>query len=107
MAMISYAQNAEDVLLQRVFADKSDGFYIDVGANEPVFNSVTKHFALRGWRGVNVEPIPAVYERLCADRQHDINLNVVLSDRPGELTFYEVPRVDSWSANPDLLVNYF
>ena len=32
MTMISYAQNAEDVLLGRVFADRSAGFFVDVGA---------------------------------------------------------------------------
>jgi FkbM family methyltransferase len=107
MPMISYAQNAEDVLLERVFAGQADGFYIDVGANDPVRDSVTKHFSLRGWRGVNVEPIPFLCARLRADRPRDVNLNVGLSDREGELTLYEDPRVESWTANPELLVNYF
>ena len=56
MTMISYAQNAEDVLLNRAFAGRGDGFWIDVGASDPVVNSVTKHFSDHGWRGINVEP---------------------------------------------------
>ena len=42
--LVSYAQNGEDVRLWRVFAALSRGFYVDVGAGEPVTNSVTKLF---------------------------------------------------------------
>jgi hypothetical protein len=44
MRMISYAQNGEDVLLDRAFPRGVPGTYIDVGAFDPVVNSVTKHF---------------------------------------------------------------
>ena len=40
--MISYAQNFEDVVLNRVFHDVKDGRYIDVGAYDPVIDSVTR-----------------------------------------------------------------
>ena len=33
--MISYAQNAEDVVLMRAFSDVREGFYIDVSASTP------------------------------------------------------------------------
>ncbi len=62
--MISYAQNQEDVLLNRVFQGLSDGFYIDVGANDPVVDSVTKLFYDRGWTGINVEPDENCWRRL-------------------------------------------
>jgi hypothetical protein len=35
MTMLSYAQNAEDVLLRRALGDRPTGCYIDVGANDP------------------------------------------------------------------------
>ncbi|MFN9402212.1 MAG: FkbM family methyltransferase, partial [Dolichospermum sp.] len=35
---ISYAQNFEDVLLNRLFKNKTRGFYIDVGALHPTFD---------------------------------------------------------------------
>jgi FkbM family methyltransferase len=89
--MISYAQNHEDVLLARAFPDGTDGFYIDVGANDPVADSVTKHFYDRGWRGINVEPVRALYECLCSNRENDINLNVGLSNRETTLVLNELP----------------
>lgn len=91
MTMVSYAQNHEDVLLDRLFPRGIAGFYIDVGAHDPVTDSVTKHFYDLGWRGVNVEPAKEPYGRLDAGRTRDVNLNCGISDREGETTFYEAP----------------
>ena len=95
--MVSYAQDGEDVLLRRVFPADRSGFYVDVGANDPIQDSVTKHFSDRGWRGVNVEPIASLCDRLRDARPHDINLNVGLADREGFLTFHESPELPGWS----------
>lgn len=92
MPMISYAQNAEDVLLRRIFGEQSAGLYVDVGAYDPVSCSITKHFYDRGWRGVNVEPAPTSYARIAEARPRDTNVNVGISNRSGELRFFEFPR---------------
>ena len=86
----SYAQNFEDVILARVFPGET-GFYIDAGANDPVFHSVTKHFYDKGWSGVNIEPHRRFYRRLREERPRDINVNAGLSDREAVATFHEEP----------------
>jgi FkbM family methyltransferase len=86
--MISYAQNGEDVVLDRVFAGVENGFYIDVGACNPVEDSVTYHFYERGWRGVNVEPDPSEFERLAAARDRDVNLETAVGPGAEMVTFY-------------------
>jgi FkbM family methyltransferase len=91
MTIRSYAQNQEDVLLSRVFAPGLTGFYIDVGANDPVRHSITKHFYDLGWHGINVEPALEPFERLASARPRDVNLNVGVSDEPGKLSFFELP----------------
>ena len=91
MKIISYAQNYEDVLLNRLFPDRPGGFYIDVGACHPVFHSVTKLFYERGWQGINIEPVPRMFELLADARPRDVNLHMGLSNLEGNLTFYEVP----------------
>ena len=73
---ISYAQNMEDVLLWRCFKDLENGTYIDVGANDPSEDSVTKAFYDRGWSGINIEPIQRHHDDLTAQRPRDINLRV-------------------------------
>ena len=89
--MLSYAQNREDVLLNRLFPAGYVGFYIDVGANHPVNGSVTAHFYhARGWRGINVEP-SGVFTSLERDRPRDVNLNLAVSCERGEATFHEFP----------------
>ncbi|MBA3885640.1 MAG: hypothetical protein H0X67_07895 [Acidobacteria bacterium] len=42
--MYTYAQNFEDVMLNRLFHEQATGFYVDVGAWDPNVHSVTKHF---------------------------------------------------------------
>jgi FkbM family methyltransferase len=95
MTIVSYAQNGEDVLLDRVFPRGKPGFYIDVGASDPQVASVTKHFYDLGWRGINIEPTTGSFERLVAERSRDVNLNVALSDRTGEMAFHEFAAGDS------------
>ena len=46
--ILSYAQNAEDVVLSRAFSDQEFGFYVDIGACHPVEDSVTLHIYERG-----------------------------------------------------------
>ena len=49
---VSYAQNQEDVVLARALRpDDRGGFWVDVGAGDPVWDSVTAALAERGWRG--------------------------------------------------------
>ena len=46
---VSYAQNHEDVVLARALhPDDRTGFWVDVGAGDPVVDSVTAAFAERG-----------------------------------------------------------
>jgi FkbM family methyltransferase len=88
MSIISYAQNYEDVLLNRVFGGQQIGFYVDVGAYHPVVGSVTKLFYDRGWSGINVEP-GSVFELLSEQRPRDVNLRMAVLDYAGETSFLE------------------
>lgn len=87
---ISYAQNFEDVLLNRIFKDQKRGFYIDIGAHHPIYDSVTKAFYEKGWTGINIEPVSKFFHLLENDRPNDINLNIAISDQKGELNFHEL-----------------
>jgi len=90
MSFISYAQNYEDVMLHRALKDVGQGFYIDVGAYDPIIDSVTKAFYDAGWRGINIEPVSEWHEKLQQDRPEDINLQLAVGERKGDINFYEV-----------------
>ncbi len=90
MTFVSYAQNYEDVALYRALKHISHGFYVDVGAEDPEVDSVTKAFYERGWRGINIEPAENGFRKLCADRPEDVNLNVAAGADSGSLMFFEI-----------------
>jgi FkbM family methyltransferase len=106
MTFISYSQNQEDVILWRALKHITKGFYIDVGANDPVEDSVTMAFYERKWNGINIEPLKDSYERLCAERLRDVNLQLALSDRVGEQLIYDA-KVRGWATcNESVAANY-
>jgi FkbM family methyltransferase len=90
VTFVSYAQNFEDVLLWRALGRVEHGFYIDVGAAHPDIDSVTRAFYDRGWSGINVEPTAEFSLRLAAARPRDINLQIVLGERPGRAELFAV-----------------
>lgn len=99
---VSYAQNREDVVLARALRpDDRTGFWVDVGAGDPVLDSVTAAFAQRGWRGVNVEPLPLEHERLCAARPIDTNLRIALGATAGLGTLFVEPAETGERPGPD------
>ena len=68
---ISHAQNFEDVLLWRALKHLQPGWYVDIGAQDPVVDSVSLAFYERGWRGVHVEPVPDYAKALREQREGD------------------------------------
>lgn len=90
VGIATYAQNFEDVMLWRALGRIESGFYIDVGAHDPEFDSVSKSFYERGWRGVHVEPIPEYANRLRSARPDERVVEAALGATPGAQTIYQV-----------------
>ncbi|MCL4526987.1 MAG: FkbM family methyltransferase [Gammaproteobacteria bacterium] len=91
MTWISYAQNFEDVMLRRALQHVDRGFYIDVGAQHPRIDSVSRTFYEMGWRGVHVEPVANYAKLLREDRPDETVIQVALGESKGEVSFYEIP----------------
>jgi FkbM family methyltransferase len=106
MAITSYAQNFEDVMLARCFPGPR-GFYVDVGANDPDIDSVTRVFYERGWSGINIEPLASNFARLQKRRPRDLNLHLAAGDSDGTITFYEVGDWHGYSTtDPDIAAQH-
>ena len=54
----------ESELVWQFFGGRQDGFFLDVGANEPQKGSQTWLLEVRGWRGILIEPQARLCERL-------------------------------------------
>lgn len=72
-------------MLWRALGHIKNGFYIDIGAQHPVIDSVSKAFYEHGWRGIHVEPVPEFADLLRKDRPDEIVLQVALGDNEGIL----------------------
>jgi FkbM family methyltransferase len=55
---------AESDVVGLFFKDQEAGYFVEVGANDPVRSSQTWHLEQRGWSGVLIEPIPELCEKL-------------------------------------------
>jgi FkbM family methyltransferase len=103
--MISFSQTGEDILIERVFSG-STGFYIDVGAGDPVVDSVTKYFYLQGWRGINVEPNNSLFPEIQRDRPQDINLECAVGGSRGRVAFHQLPNSGLSTISPAFLAEF-
>ena len=77
---ISYAQEGEDLFLERIFDNQKNGFYVDIGAHHPIRFSTTFLFYKKGWRGINIEPFPNSKKMFDIFRPRDINLEIGISN---------------------------
>lgn len=91
MSFVSYAQNFEDVMLWRALGHVDQGCYIDIGAQDPVADSVSLAFYEHGWRGIHVEATAHYARLLEAARPDELVIQAAASVKAGLLTFYEFP----------------
>ena len=106
MTFVSYAQNFEDVMLWRAFKSVPEGNYIDVGAQDPLSDSVSKAFHDAGWRGIHVEPSTHYVELLRAARPGDIVIQAAVSDVAGVLPFFEIAGTGISTIDPDIAASH-
>jgi len=89
MSLTSYAQNFEDVILWRALKHVGRGFYIDVGAQDPIVDSVSLAFYENGWRGAHVEPAGSYAEKLRSARPDEDVIQSAIGSSPRPITFWE------------------
>ena len=71
---IVFGQEGEDILLTRVFGNKTNGFFIDVGAHHPTRFSNTYMLSLNGWSGINIDANQHSINQFELTRSRDINI---------------------------------
>lgn len=88
----SYSQDGEDVVLASFFEKELNndykGFYLDIGAHHPLRFSNTQLYYERGWRGINIDATPESMNEFRKIRPLDINLEVGISDKKGEMFYH-------------------
>ncbi|MCQ2031177.1 FkbM family methyltransferase [Stutzerimonas zhaodongensis] len=102
MSFISYAQNFEDVMLWRALKNINHGFYIDIGAQDPIVDSVSLAFYEHGWRGVHVEPTQQYSDKLRAARPDECIEQLAVGNAQDILTFYDFVDTGLSTADPQV-----
>jgi FkbM family methyltransferase len=100
--LTSYAQNFEDVILWRALGKLGRGFYIDIGAQDPVIDSVSLCFYEVGWRGIHVEPSFHYAALLRAARPDEVVIEAAVGSIRGIITFYEFATTGLSTCDPGL-----
>ncbi|MDD3083400.1 MAG: FkbM family methyltransferase [Candidatus ainarchaeum sp.] len=94
----SHSQHREDIVIDKLLGNKKNGFYVDIGANNPTGFNNTKRFYEKGWSGINIEPNVRGYKLFLKERKRDINLNIGIGEKEDTITFYEM--------EPDMLSTF-
>jgi FkbM family methyltransferase len=87
--MTFYSSHKQDKFLEDcVFKGLKNGVFVDVGAHDGISINNTLYFEeTNQWTGINVEPIPEVYNRLLKNRPNSININCAVSNNDGTAQF--------------------
>lgn len=85
---LSYSRSGEDLVVEEFFRGRHNGFFIDIGAYDPIAFNNTYKFYLRGWRGINIDPSTEAIRSFKKVRPEDINLNFAIANYEGEMDYY-------------------
>ena len=87
---ISYSFNGVDLIIDYIFKEKNNGFYLDIGAQHPISNNNTYILHKKGWDGINIDLDKKNIDLFKIARPNDFNLNYAVSNIEGEsdLFFY-------------------
>jgi FkbM family methyltransferase len=88
LPIISFSQEGEDKILERIFHDVEKGFFIDIGAHHPIRFSNTYKFYLKGWTGINIDAMPGSMKVFDELRPNDRNLEIAISNENKSLTYF-------------------
>lgn len=84
------SQAGQDLVVDRIFAGKRGGTFVDIGGYDGTTGSNTLFFEFwRGWTGVLVEPVPAQIARAKAVRRCPC-LPLAVAATDGEAEFIEI-----------------
>lgn len=85
----SFAKSGEDILLYQLLKNEKFDLFVDVGAHHPKVHSNSYFFALRGWKGICIEPKPIFEKPWKKYRPDDLFLNIGVSPKSSFLDYFE------------------
>ena len=109
----TFSTEGEDLLIERLFYSLIEkdpgyrGFYVDIGAFDPIVSSNTYLLYRRGWRGINIDANPDALPRFDTHRPRDINLNAAVGDEGPPRSYFKFDdRLLNGFLAPEIVARY-
>jgi FkbM family methyltransferase len=102
----SYSAFGEDRLIAKYIGRRSDGFYVDVGAHDPIEYSNTYALYLLGWRGLAIDPDPAAIAAFKEKRPGDKALATAIGASEGIVTLHLFNDRSMNTVDPDCFATF-
>jgi len=79
---LSFSQHADDYLSWQILGKKSNGVIVEVGAFDGIHLSNSFSLEQKGWKSINIEPSPLVFNTLLKNRPKAKNINCAIVGNP-------------------------
>ena len=107
---ISNSAFGEEILVNRLLQKFSKGFFVDVGAYNPIIGSLTYQLYKKGWNGLNLDFSRSNIQLFNFLRKRDVSMQIGVSDKEGIMESFmfdpssgtntlERKYADGWSKN--------
>lgn len=86
-----YSQCGQDMFINLLFGNKKEGFFLDIGGNDPVKINNTYYFEKNGWNGLAFEPLEK-YQVKWKEERTTPCLSIALGDTEKDVVFREMDK---------------
>ena len=93
----TYAMEGEDLKIIEFLKNIKNGFYVDAGGFHPLDRNNTYLLYKKNWRGINIDLSEFSIDLFNFARPEDININVAVSNKDGEINFYYMKKLSQLS----------
>jgi FkbM family methyltransferase len=87
----SYSQLGQDLEVLRLYNNKHNGFFVEIGSSDGMELSNTylleKHYQ---WKGICVEPIPSKFKELCKNRPNSLCCSYAVYNESNKQVVFDI-----------------
>jgi FkbM family methyltransferase len=89
--MMSYSQIGQDLEVLKFYNNKTEGFFIEIGASDGIeFSNTLLLEKMYNWKGICVEPIPKRFELLCKNRPNSICYDKAVYNESNKQVIFDI-----------------
>lgn len=94
-----FSQHGQDHYLdRRVFPERTNGVFVEIGCAHPILGSNSRFFEERGWRGYSIDAQDVFAAEWRRERSTPF-IHAAVSDRDGRRSFVRFTRSEGWEYN--------